>query len=82
MLDTHWLVAKQLSVAVDVGAQIHHTAKVSYAFTITLKNQNFKFYYYFTIQLTCRYLGLLRQVSLTSFNITDFKKSLKERLTK
>ena len=36
MLGTHWLVAKQLSVAVDVGAQIHHTAKVSYAFTITI----------------------------------------------
>ena len=41
MLDTHWMVAKQLSVAVDVGAQIHHTAKVSYAFTTTLTNQNF-----------------------------------------
>ena len=78
MLDTRWLVAKQLSVAVDVGAQIHHVAKVSYAFTITLKNQNFKFpvYYYF------RQLGLSRQVSLTSFNITNFKNSLKQGLTK
>ena len=42
MLDTRWLVAKQLSVAVDVGAQIHHIAKVSYAFTITLKKSKFQ----------------------------------------
>ena len=42
MLDTHWLVAKQLSVAVDVGAQIHHTAKVSYAFTMNSKKSKFQ----------------------------------------